>query len=190
MKCLILKVTLLLLCSQLSGQKGLSLELNPHFYWLKSYIDEVPSYLLLNPIVQVNYRLGEYVQPYVRGGRAFVSGDSISSATYQEYGIGTRFFFDNIFRFKDKWTVKRIDIFGFLDYSLTDFGLTKLLEPVPVGFGEASILRVGAGITMRFGKRFSIGVDYGYIDRRALNSNDGLLKALRVGYHFNPIEKE
>jgi len=181
----------LFLCSQLFAQRGVSVELSPHFYWLISEIEEVPSYLLLNPVIQANYRWGAYAQTYVRGGRVFVSGDDIANATYQEYGAGARLFFDSLLPIKEIPTLKNIDISCFFDYSFTDYGLTETLEPIPVRFGDGRIIRLGIGITMPLGRRFSLGVDGGYIDRKVRGSNNNnVLIAGRVGYNFTPVEKD
>ncbi len=182
---------LLLFHSQLPAQNALSVELNPHFFGVFSNVEDVPSYLLLNPVIQVNYRIGEYVQPYARIGKAFASGDDITSASYQEYGIGTRLFFDQLIPFKDDWTVKHIDLFGFFDYSITDYGLTETLLPIPTSLGDGRFLRAGLGMTMRVGNRFSVGVDFGHINRKVANQSDShFLKAARVGYHFRSLKKK
>ena len=190
MKPLITLLTLVLIgCQPLSGQKKFSVELNPQFLWVQSNVDFIPNYLLLNPVLQFNYRPLTAVEGYLRGGGFLVSGDDVVSQRFQEYGGGVRLYFNHFINFKNEWTQKRVSLYAFSDYSFSDYGFDEEGEPTRLPFGAGRIFRGGLGFTIRMGTRLSAGLDYGYINRTSEYDFSNFLRTLRLGYHFNRQER-
>lgn len=148
-----------------------------------------PTTSFFNPNIHLNYRFGEFWAPYVRAGRAYSWGDAVESLNFREVGVGGRIYFDHLIPFKDEWTIKRIHLSTFFDYSWTDYGLDEILHPIPIEFGEGRIIRVGTSMMMRVGRSLSIGVDWSCTNRRAYQPNRYFQHSLRIGYHLEPVER-
>ena len=120
-------------------------------------------------------------------GKAFVSGDDVRTANYSEVGAGIRVHVNDFLPKSDSWFYRRVRLFAFSDYSLTDYGLDDDLLPIPAEFGKGSLVRIGAGTTMRIRRRLSVGLDIFYQNRKVIYANTGTVGALRFGYHFTPL---
>ena len=187
MRVLYYLLSLLLLPVAGFAQANFYTELYPNLFWVDSAVDNIPNYLLLNPVLQVNVKTPLPVAPYLRVGKAFVSGDDVVTANYSEIGVGARVHIDAFFPKRDDRLPGRMHLFIFSDYSLTDYGLDDDLFPIPAEFGKGSLLRIGAGTTLRIWRRFSVGLDIFYKNRKVVIANTGTVGALRLGYHFTPI---
>ena len=170
-----------------NSQSSTSVELQPNLFWVQSVVDDIPNYLLVNPILQFNLKIKKHIEPYVRFGKAFVSGDDVTTANFTETGAGIRLHVIDLLSIKGDWASRRLALFLFTDYSLTNYSLDDDLQPIPTPFGNGSILRIGGGTTIRCGRRFSIGLDYSYQRRKATEVNPGNVGGIRLGYHFHAL---
>jgi len=172
------------------AQPKLSIELYPNIFWVQSAVDDIPNYLLINPVLQFNVKASKLIEPYLKVGKAFVSGDDVETADFSEIGAGLRVNFSELLAVKNEWVQRHLTIFLFSDFSITDYGLNEELYPISVNFGNGNIIKSGVGATIRFGSRFSVGFDYFYINRFAVESNSGHAGGLRFGYHFCPLPEK